>query len=83
MQKARFSIYLLAISATFFPFFSPYFCDYLCLSLVKVFYFKVEFSPFVRPVCLPTFDRSYNGHTTTVVGWGKVTDSLTRLYIFL
>ena len=25
----------------------------------------------MRPVCLPTVDRSYNGHNTTVVGWGK------------
>lgn len=32
---------------------------------------EVQFSAFVRPVCLPNIDRSYNGQNTTVVGWGK------------
>jgi len=32
----------------------------------------VQFSPYIRPVCLPTTDRSYNGQDTTVVGWGKL-----------
>ena len=32
---------------------------------------QVEFNDFIRPVCLPTLDRSYNGHDTVVVGWGK------------
>jgi len=32
---------------------------------------EVEFNDFIRPVCLPTLDRSYNGHDTVVVGWGK------------
>jgi len=33
---------------------------------------EVQFSPYIRPVCLPTTDRSYNGQNTTVVGWGKL-----------
>ena len=32
---------------------------------------EIVFNDFVRPVCLPTRDRSYNGQNTTVVGWGK------------
>ena len=28
----------------------------------------------MRPVCLPESDRSYNGHNTTVVGWGKLAE---------
>jgi len=35
---------------------------------------EIEFNDFIRPVCLPTLDRSYNGHNTTVVGWGKQTE---------
>ncbi|XP_023337337.1 trypsin-1 [Eurytemora carolleeae] len=34
----------------------------------------IDFSSHIRPVCLPTFDRSYNGHNTTVVGWGKLSE---------
>jgi len=33
---------------------------------------EVTFSQYIRPVCLPTTDRSYNGQNTTVVGWGKL-----------
>jgi len=32
---------------------------------------EVEFNDFIRPVCLPSTDRSYNGQDTIVVGWGK------------
>jgi len=35
---------------------------------------EVEFSDFIRPVCLPHYDRSYNGHDTIVVGWGKLSE---------
>ena len=34
--------------------------------------FQVTFSESIRPVCLPTTDRNYNGQNTTVVGWGKL-----------
>ena len=32
---------------------------------------EIIYNDYVRPVCLPTRDRSYNGQNTTVVGWGK------------
>jgi len=35
---------------------------------------EVEFSDFIRPVCLPSWDRSYNGQNTIVVGWGKLSE---------
>lgn len=35
---------------------------------------EVIFSQYIRPVCLPTTDRSYNGQNTTVVGWGKLSE---------
>jgi len=34
----------------------------------------VEYSAYIRPVCLPTENRSYNGKNTTVVGWGKMSE---------
>jgi len=33
---------------------------------------EVHYSEYIRPVCLPATDRSYNGQNTTVVGWGKL-----------
>ena len=36
--------------------------------------FQIIFNDDVRPVCLPESDRSYNGHNTTVVGWGKLSE---------
>ncbi len=27
---------------------------------------------YVKPVCLPTFDSSYNGERVTVAGWGSL-----------
>jgi len=33
---------------------------------------EIIFNDDIRPVCLPGSDRSYNGHNTTVVGWGKL-----------
>jgi len=35
---------------------------------------EVDFSDFIRPVCLPPWDRSYNGQNTIVVGWGKLSE---------
>lgn len=35
---------------------------------------EIIFNDDVRPVCLPESDRSYNGHNTTVVGWGKLSE---------
>ena len=35
---------------------------------------QIIFNDDVRPVCLPDSDRSYNGHNTTVVGWGKLAE---------
>jgi len=35
---------------------------------------EVDFSDFIRPVCLPHTDRSYNSQNTTVVGWGKLSE---------
>lgn len=35
---------------------------------------EVVFNDYIRPVCLPGVDRSYNGHNTTVVGWGKLSE---------
>ena len=37
-------------------------------------FFQVVFNDYIRPVCLPSVDRSYNGHNTTVVGWGKLSE---------
>jgi len=35
---------------------------------------KVDFTDYIRPVCLPSKDRSYNNHSTIVVGWGKLSE---------
>jgi len=35
---------------------------------------EIEFNDYIRPVCLPAIDRSYNGQNTTVVGWGKLSE---------
>jgi len=34
----------------------------------------VHFTEYIRPVCLPTNDRSYNHQNTTIVGWGKLAE---------
>ena len=36
--------------------------------------FQIVFNDYIRPVCLPDIDRSYNGQNTTVVGWGKLSE---------
>lgn len=36
---------------------------------------EVRFSAYIRPVCLPTNDRSYNKQQTTIVGWGKTSEN--------
>lgn len=36
---------------------------------------EVQFSGYIRPVCLPDMDRSYNKQETTIVGWGKKSEN--------
>ena len=52
---------------------------------------RVEFTPFIQPICLPaTDDRDYNHLPVTVVGWGlessshlsgRVSTSLKKLHV--
>jgi hypothetical protein len=34
----------------------------------------VKFTDYIRPVCLPEYDRSYDHEDTTIVGWGKLSN---------
>lgn len=39
----------------------------------------VEFTKTVRPICLPSNGKIFNGQTATVIGWGSLRESK---YIF-